>query len=147
MISLGLMHETGCSGLVHWDDPEGWSGERAGEGGWRGFRMGNKCTPMADSCWCVLKATAATAKSLQSCLTLCDPIPGILQARTLGGLPFPSPMHKSEKWKWSRSAMSDSSRPHGLQPTMLLHPWDFLGKSTGVWCHCLLHESHYNIVK
>ena len=20
----GLMHETGCSGLVHWDDPEGW---------------------------------------------------------------------------------------------------------------------------
>ena len=26
---------------------------------------------------------AATAKSLQSCPTLCDPIPGILQARTL----------------------------------------------------------------
>ena len=24
------------------------------------------------------------------------------------GLPFPSPMHKSEKWKWSRSVMSDS---------------------------------------
>ena len=24
------------------------------------------------------------------------------------GLPFPSPMHESEKWKWSRSAMSDS---------------------------------------
>ena len=21
------MHETGCSGLVHWDDPEGWDGE------------------------------------------------------------------------------------------------------------------------
>ena len=28
-------------------------------------------------------ATATAAKSLQSCLTLCDPIPGILQARTL----------------------------------------------------------------
>ena len=27
--------------------------------------------------------TATTAKSLQSCPTLCDPIPGILQARTL----------------------------------------------------------------
>ena len=26
------MHETGCSGLVHWDDPEGWNGE--GESGW-----------------------------------------------------------------------------------------------------------------
>ena len=24
--NLGSMHETGCSGLVHWDDPEGWGG-------------------------------------------------------------------------------------------------------------------------
>ena len=24
------------------------------------------------------------------------------------GLPFPSPMHESEKWKWSRSVMSNS---------------------------------------
>ena len=34
--------------------------------------------------------------------------------------------------------MSDSSRPHGLQPSRLLHSWDFPGKSTGVGCHCLL---------
>ena len=34
--------------------------------------------------------------------------------------------------------MSDSSRPHGLQPTRLPRPWDFPGKSTGVGCHCLL---------
>ena len=54
------------------------------------------------------------------------------------GLPFPSPMHESEKWKWSRSVVSDSSRPHGLQSTRLLCPWDFPGKSTGVGCHCLL---------
>ena len=53
------------------------------------------------------------------------------------GLPFPSPMHENEKWKWSRSVVSNSSRPHGLQPTRLLHPWDLLGKSTGVGCHCL----------
>ena len=51
------------------------------------------------------------------------------------GLPFPSPMHESEKWKWSHSVVSDSLRPHGLQPTRLLHPWDFPGKSTGVGCH------------
>ena len=56
------------------------------------------------------------------------------------GLPFPSPMHASEKWKWSCSVVSDSSQPHGLQPTRLLRPWDFLGKSTGVGCHCLLRE-------
>ena len=54
------------------------------------------------------------------------------------GFPFPSPMHESEKWKWSRSVTSDSSRHHGLQSTRFLHPWDFLGKSTGVGCHCLL---------
>ena len=28
------MHETGCSGLVHWNDPEGWDGE----GGRRGVQ-------------------------------------------------------------------------------------------------------------
>ena len=30
--SLGLMHETGCSGLVQWDYPEGWDGEGCGRG-------------------------------------------------------------------------------------------------------------------
>ena len=40
-----LMHETGCSGLVHWDNPEEWDGE----GGGGVFRMGNTCTHMADS--------------------------------------------------------------------------------------------------
>ena len=30
--SQGLMHETGCSGLVHWDDPEGWDMEGVGRG-------------------------------------------------------------------------------------------------------------------
>ena len=28
--SPGLMHETGCSGLVHWGDPEGFDGEEGG---------------------------------------------------------------------------------------------------------------------
>ena len=30
--SPGLMHDTGCSGLMHWDDPEGWDGEGGGRG-------------------------------------------------------------------------------------------------------------------
>ena len=54
------------------------------------------------------------------------------------GLLFPSPMHESEKWEWSHSVVSDPQWPHGLQPTRLLHPRDFPGKSTGVGCHCLL---------
>ena len=54
------------------------------------------------------------------------------------GLPFPSPMHESEKWKWNHSVLSDSQRLHGLQPTRLLCLWDFPGKSTGVGCHRLL---------
>ena len=53
-------------------------------------------------------AAAAAAKSLQLFPTLCDPIdgsppgspvPGILQARTLEWVAFPSPMHESEKSK------------------------------------------------
>ena len=51
-------------------------------------------------------AAAAASKSLQSCPTLCDPIDDSHQAPpSLGfsrqehwsGLPFPSPMHESEK--------------------------------------------------
>ena len=34
--------------------------------------------------------------------------------------------------KWNCSVMSDSLRSHGLWPTRLLHPWNFLGKSTRV---------------
>ena len=83
-----------------------------------------------------VKSAAAAAKSLQSCPTLCDP-----KQEHWSGLPFPSPMHEGEKWKWSLSVMSDPQRPHGLQPTRLLHPWDFPGKSTGVGCHCLLRLS------
>ena len=31
--SPGSMHDTGCLGLVHWDDPEGWCGEGVELGG------------------------------------------------------------------------------------------------------------------
>ena len=86
---------------------------------------------------------AAAAKSFQSCPTLCDPIdssppgfpvPGILQARTLEWVAISFSNALSEKWKWSRSVVSDSVQPHGLPPTRLLCPWDFPGKSTGVGC-------------
>ena len=30
--SPGSMHDTGCLGLVHWDNPEGWYGEGGGSG-------------------------------------------------------------------------------------------------------------------
>ena len=54
------------------------------------------------------------------------------------GLLFSSPLHESEKWKGSQSVVSNSSWPHGLQPTRLLCPWDSPGKITGVGCHRLL---------
>ena len=37
--SPGSMYDTGCSGLVHWDDPEGWEGEGYGRGVQDGERM------------------------------------------------------------------------------------------------------------
>ena len=61
----------------------------------------------------------------KSCPTLCNPSTVAHQAPpSLGfsrqehwsGLPFPSPMYESEKWKWSRSVVSDSSDPMGCSP-------------------------------
>ena len=49
--SPGSMRDTGCSGLVHWDDPEGWYGREVGGV----FNMGDTCTSMADSCQCMAK--------------------------------------------------------------------------------------------
>ena len=37
--SPGLMHETGCLGLVHWNDPEGWDGAGSGTGAQVGEHM------------------------------------------------------------------------------------------------------------
>ena len=36
--------------------------------------------------------------------------------------------------------VSDPLRPHELEPTRLLCPWNFLGKNTGVDCHFLLQR-------
>ena len=96
-------------------------------------------------------AAAAAAKSLKSCPTLCNPMEdsppgspslGFSRQEHWSRLPFPSPMHESRKWKWSCTVVPDSLGPHGLQPTRLLCPWDFPGKSTGVGCHCLLRSKH-----
>ena len=89
----------------------------------------------------------------QSCLTSSDPmdcslpgpsVHGIFQARVLEwSATWEAPKRVCE----SHSVVSDSARPHRLQHTRLLHPWDFPGKSTGVGCHCLLQdnvlEEHY----
>ena len=50
------MHETGGSGLVHWDDPEGWDGE----GGARGYQDGGHMYTVADSCQCMAKDTTVS---------------------------------------------------------------------------------------
>ena len=96
---------------------------------------------------------AAAAKSLQSCLILCDPtdgsppgspVPGILQARTLEWVAISF----SNAWKWKVKGKSLSCarllKPHGLQPTRLLHPWDLPDKSTGVGCLCFLRFTTLN---
>ena len=108
--------------------------------GWEGVwgRM-DTCICIAESLCCSPKTTTtlfigyAIAKLLQLCPTLCDPmdssppgspVPGILQAWTLEWVAISF----SNAWKWKvkvKSVMSDSVRPHGLQPSRLLHPWDF----------------------
>ena len=67
--------------------------------------------------------TAAAAKSLQSCPTLCDPIDGsppslgFSRQEHWSGLPFPSPMQESEKWKWKVKVKSLS------RVRLLATPW------------------------
>ena len=74
-----------------------------GEKGKTSYTVGGKVN------WCSHygeQYAAAAAKSLQSCLTLCDPIDGsppgspslgFSRQEHWSGLPFPSPMHESEK--------------------------------------------------
>ena len=52
--SASLMHEAGHSKPVLWDNPEGWVGDRGGR--WVSA-CGDTCAPMADSSWCMAKAT------------------------------------------------------------------------------------------
>ena len=108
--------EESCTATVTFIEAEGW-------------RMYSKVVVplnwshlLSWSSWIVKKITpiafaAAAAKLLQSCPTLCDPIDGSPPAPpSLGfsrqehwrGVPFPSPMHESEKWQWSRSVVSNS---------------------------------------
>ena len=44
----------------------------------------------------------------------------------------------------NRSVVSNSLRPHGLQPSRLLCPWDSPGTNTGVGCHALLQAQASN---
>ena len=48
------------------------------------------------------------------------------------------PMTNLSSVQFSRSVVSDSLRPHGLQPTRLLCPWHSPGKNTGLGCCALL---------
>ena len=105
--------------------------------------------------FCLLTAAAA-ASSLQSCLTLCDPIdssppgspiPGILQARTLEWVAISF----STAWKWKVKVKSPS------RVWLLATPWTAAyqvplsmgppGKNTGVGCHCLLWPANYSYFK
>ena len=104
-----------------------------------GLRMGDTCTPVADSHLLLLLLLLLSRFShVRLCATPWTAAPqappslGFSRQEHWSGLPLPSPKHESEKWKWSCSVVSDSSRPHGLQPTRLLHPWDLPGNSTGM---------------
>ena len=105
-----------------------------------GARQGKEWARWSESV-ALCRITAAAAKSLQSCATLCDPIdgsppgspvPGILQARTLEWVAIAF----SNAWKWKVKVKLLSRvrllATHGLQPTGLLCPSDFPGKRAGV---------------
>ena len=92
----------------------------------------------------------ATAKLLQSCPTLCDPIDGsppgstisgILQARTGVGCHFLLQcMEEKSESEAAQSCLTPSDPMDYSLPGSSIH--DFPGKSTGVGCHWLLQCSH-----
>ena len=67
---------------------------------------------------------------------------GHLEMIQLTGLNSLFRAHTHSHTHRSRSVMSDSFQPHGLQPTRLLGPWDFPGMNTGVGCRSLLCLGH-----
>ena len=52
---------------------------------------------------------------------------------------------KKRKESVSHSVFSDSLRPHGLQPTRLLCPWNFPGNNARVGCHFLSQDKYGRI--
>ena len=68
------------------------------------------------------------------------------------GLPFPSPMHESEKWKWSRSVVSNSSNPmdcsppgssvHGIFQAKVLE-WGAIAFSIYMYTYLQIHSHMY----
>ena len=92
------------------------------------FKLKLKAAAKLPSCFSRVRLCATS----QTAAHQAPPSLGFSRQKHWSGLPFPSPMHESDKWKWRCSVVSDSQRPHGLQPTKLLCPWDFPGKSTGV---------------
>ena len=100
------------------------------------------------NCCCQVSSVVSdSVRRQESAAQQAPPSLGFSRQEHWSGLPFPPPVHERDKWKWSRSVMSDSSWPHGLQPTSLLRPWDFPGKSTGVGCHCLLQSGEHYFLK
>ena len=95
-------------------------------------------------------AVAAAAKSLQSCLTLCDPIdgsppgspvPGILQARTLEWVAISF----SNAWKWKVKVKVKSCPTLATPWTAAYQAPPSMGFSRQEYwsgCHCLLQNEH-----
>ena len=95
-----------------------------------------------------------------SCVRLCatpetaahqaPPSLGFSRQEHWSGLSFPSPVHESEKWKWSRSVVSDSSDPMDCSPpgssvhVSTLAPTTISGTQNSkkyMWMNCLLNQS------
>ena len=113
-----------------------------------------------------LSAAAAAAKLLQSCPTLCNPIDGsppgfpslgFSRQEHWSELPIPTPVHESEKGKWSRSDPKDCSLPgssvHGIFQAKVLE-WgaiafsvSYLQNYAKIWDSLMTYKAFYFYVE
>ena len=100
------------------------------------FQLIEPCFVLKHGCYLQLCFTLSCSSHVRLCVTLqtaahqAPPSLGFSRQEHWSGLPFPSPMHESENWKWSCSVVPtlsdpmDCSRPgssiHGILPHQML---------------------------
>ena len=97
---------TWCEQLTHWKRHWCWK-DWGQDKGWQRIRCLDGITDSVDMLLSHF-SRVRLCETPQTAAHQAPPSLGFSRQEHWSGLPFPSPMHESEKWQWSRSVMPDS---------------------------------------